>query len=174
MSDELELVESFDRMNRVVEELLKGNNPSQISKVLGMSRSEVLQLLDTWRDLTQNDNSIRERAKQALTAADQHYSMIIKEAWDTVNEASVNSQLNIKAQALKLVADVEQKRMDMLSKAGVLEKNEFAEKILETEKKQEILVGILRDVTSKCDHCKHEVARRLADATKRVEIIQVD
>ena len=63
--------------------------------------------------------------------------------------------------------------MDMLHKAGVLEDNELASQILETERKQEILVGILKEVTADCDHCKVEVARRLSQATNRIEEIKV-
>jgi hypothetical protein len=81
--------------------------------------------------------------------------------------------LSNKTAALKLVADIEQKRMDMLHKAGVLEDNELASQVLETERKQEILMGILKEVTASCDHCKVEVARRLSQVTNRVEDIRI-
>lgn len=174
MSDELEIADKFDKMNRVVEELLKGNNPTQIAKQLEMKRAEVLEVLDTWRGLIQSDQGIRERAKEALAGADQHYAMLIKRAWETVEQADVNNQLNIKASALKLIADIEGKRIDMLQKAGLLENNEMATQILETERKQEILTEILRDVTSKCNHCKVEVARRLGEVTNKAEVIIIN
>lgn len=174
MSDELEIVDKFDKMNRVVEELLKGNNPTQIAKQLDMKRAEVLEVLDTWRGLIQSDQGIRERAKEALAGADQHYAMLIKRAWETVEQADINNQLNIKASALKLIADIEGKRIDMLQKAGLLENNEFATQMLETERKQEILTEILRDVTSKCNHCKIEVAKRLGEVTNKAEVILIN
>lgn len=174
MSDELEIADKFDKMNRVVEELLKGNNPTQIAKQLEMKRAEVLEVLDTWRGLIQSDQGIRERAKEALAGADQHYAMLIKRAWETVEQADINNQLNIKASALKLIADIEGKRIDMLQKAGLLENNEMATQILETERKQEILTEILRDVTSKCNHCKVEVARRLGEVTNKAEVIIIN
>ena len=174
MSDELEVADKFDKMNRVVEELLKGNNPTQIAKQLEMRRAEVLEVLDTWRGLIQSDQGIRERAKEALAGADQHYAMLIKRAWETVEQADINNQLNIKASALKLIADIEGKRIDMLQKAGLLENNEMATQILETERKQEILTEILRDVTSKCNHCKVEVARRLGEVTNKAEVIVIN
>lgn len=174
MSDELEVADKFDKMNRVVEELLKGNNPTQIAKQLEMKRAEVLEVLDTWRGLIQSDQGIRERAKEALAGADQHYAMLIKRAWETVEQADINNQLNIKASALKLIADIEGKRIDMLQKAGLLENNEMATQILETERKQEILTEILRDVTSKCNHCKVEVARRLGEVTNKAEVIIIN
>jgi transcriptional regulator len=170
---ELELSSNFDEMNKVVEELLKGSNPSQIARDLGMTRANVLQHIDSWKILIGNDGRVRERAKEALAGADQHYAMIIKRAWETVEQADINNQLNNKTAALKLVADIEQKRMDMLHKAGVLEDSELASQILETERKQEILMGILKEVTASCDHCKVEVARRLSQVTNKVEEIKV-
>ena len=172
--NEIEVAGQFDQMNRVIEEMLKGNNPTQIAKDLGLQRADVIKHIDLWRSLIKGDHGVKERASEALSAADQHYNMIIKEAWDTVKRAEDQDALNIKAQTLKLIADVEQKRIDMLQKAGVIEKNEMADQILETERKQELLVGILRDVTSACSNCKQEVARRLSEVTNRVEVISVD
>lgn len=172
--NELEIASKFDQMNKVVEEMLKGNNPTQISKQLGLERAEVVNHIETWRALMQGDHGVKERASEALAAADQHYSMIIKEAWDTVHQANDQDALNVKAQALKLIADVEQKRIDMLQKAGVIEKNDMADAILENERKQEVLVGILRDVSASCPNCKHELARRLSQATNVVETIIMD
>lgn len=166
---EIELAASFDQMNSVVEELLKGKNPSQISKSLGITRAQVLDHIDTWRNLVSGDSKIRERAKEALAGADQHYSMIIEKAWETVDQADSNQQYNVKSSTLKMIADVEQKRIDMLQKAGLLENNELSSQLLETERKQELLVSILKEVTSECDHCKLEVSKRLSEVTGRVE-----
>jgi hypothetical protein len=174
MDNVIELSDHFEQMNKVVAEFIKGNNVNQIAKSFSLKPMQVNQMLSNWRDLMQGDSGIRERAREALGAADQHYSMIIKEAWNTVEQADAQEALNVKAQSLKLIADVEGKRIDMLQKAGVLEKNEMADQILETERKQEILVGILRDVTSSCPNCKQEVARRLSSATNQVEVISVD
>ena len=168
------MVENFDRMNQVVAELIKGNSPTQVARNLGLKYAQVHTILNNWRDLIQNDNGIRERAREALTGADQHYSMLIKEAWSVVEDAGQQGMVREKTAAIKLVADIEQKRMDMLQKAGVLENNELADQLLETERKQKILVDILREVTSDCPRCKQEVAKRLREVTGKVEVIQVN
>ena len=173
MSNELELVEKFDNMNKVVEELLKGNNANQIARNLSMKRGEVLTLLDEWRTIVHSDSHIRDRAKEALVGADQHYAMLIQKAWETVDQADANDQLNIKTQTLKLIADIEAKRIEMLQKAGLLENNELGDQLMETERKQEILVDILKSVTSNCDSCKFEVARKLSQVTGKVEPVDV-
>lgn len=78
---EIELSERFDRMNKVVEELLKGNTPTQIATTTGLQRKEVLELIDDWKKVVHNDSNIRDRAREAISGADQHYDMLIKESW---------------------------------------------------------------------------------------------
>jgi len=100
--------------------------------------------------------------------------MLIKEAWRTVEQADVQDALNVKAQTLKLIADIEAKRIDMLNKAGVLENDSMASEILESERKQEILVGILKEVTANCDKCKWEVSKRLSEVTGQIEAVIIN
>jgi hypothetical protein len=171
---EIELADHFDRMNKVVSELLKGNNPTQISTITGLQRKEVVELIDEWKHVVHNDNTARERAKEAITGADQHYAMLIKEAWKTVEDADQAGQLNVKATALKLIADIEGKRIGMLQEVGLLDNAEIASQVAESERKQEVLVKILKEVTAQCPKCKMEVAKRLSQITGVVESIVIE
>lgn len=166
---EIEPAVHFDRMNKVVEELLKGNSATQIATTTGLTRKEVVELIDEWKSVVHNDNNVRDRAREAISGADQHYAMLINEAWKTVQQADIQDALNVKATALKLIADIETKRIAMLQSVGVLENNELASQMAENERKQEVLVGILKEVTAQCSHCKLEVAKRLSQITGIVE-----
>ena len=168
---EIELSDHFDRMNKVVSELLKGNNPTQIAALTGFKRADVVELIDEWKQVIHNDTASRERAKEAISGADQHYAMLIKEAWKTVEDADQAGQLNVKATALKLIADIEGRRIGMLQEVGLLDNAEIAGQIAETEKKQEILIKILKEVTATCPKCKLDVAKRLSQITGIVEPI---
>lgn len=170
---EIELSDHFDRMNKVVSELLKGNNPTQIATLTGFKRADVVELIEEWKSVIHNDTASRERAKEAISGADQHYAMLIKEAWKTVEDADQAGQLNVKATALKLIADIEGKRISMLQEVGLLDNAEIAAQVAETEKKQDILVKILKEVTAVCPKCKMDVAKRLSQITGVVEPIEV-
>ena len=174
MDNEIEVAGQFDQMNKVVEELLKGNTPAQISRTLELTRVQVETHINTWKELVQDNTAIKARAKEALAGADEHYNMLIKEACRTVEQADVQDALNVKAQTLKLIADIEAKRIDMLNKAGVLENDSMASEILESERKQEILVGILKEVTANCDKCKWEVSKRLSEVTGQIEAVIIN
>jgi len=171
---EIELADHFDRMNRVVEELLKGNNPTQIATLTGFKRSEVIGYIDEWKEVVRSDSGARERAKEAISGADQHYAMLIKEAWKTVEDADQSGQLNVKATSLKLIADIEGKRIGMLQEVGLLDNAELATQIADTERKQDILVKILKEVTATCPKCKLEVAKRLSQITGIIEPINIE
>jgi len=174
MNNEIEPAVHFDRMNKVVSELLKGNSATQISSITGFSRKEVLEFVDEWKSVVHNDSNIRDRAREAISGADQHYDMLIKEAWKTVEDADQAGQLSVKAGALKLIADIETKRIAMLQSIGVLENTQIASQLAETERKQEILVGILKEVTSGCSKCKMDVAKRLSQITGIVEAVVIE
>jgi len=170
---EIELADHYDRMNRVIEELLKGNSPTQIATLTGFKRSDVIEYIDQWKEVVRSDSGARERAKEAISGADQHYAMLIKEAWRTVEDADQSGQLNVKATALKLIADIEGKRIGMLQEVGLLDNAELATQIADTERKQEILVKILKEVTATCPKCKLEVAKRLSQITGVVEPVVI-
>ena len=171
---DIELADHFDRMNKVVSELLKGSNPSQIAATTGFKRAEVLEYIEEWKQVVRSDSGARDRAKEAISGADQHYAMLIKEAWKTVEDADQAGQLNIKATALKLIADIEGKRIGMLQEVGLLDNQELASQVAETERKQDVLVKILKEVTATCPKCKMEVAKRLSQITGVVEPVIIE
>ena len=49
MSTEDDLVKHLDQVNQVVEEYLKGNDPTVISKQLDIPRQRVVTLINEWK-----------------------------------------------------------------------------------------------------------------------------
>lgn len=171
---EIELAERNERINKVVEELLKGSNPTQIAAITGYKRADVIEYIDEWKSIVRNDHTARDRAKEAVAGADQHYAMLINEAWKTAEAAEAQGQFNVKATALKLIADIESKRIGMLQQVGLLDNAEIATQVAEAERKQEVLVKILKEVTSTCPKCKLEVAKRLSQITGVIEAVVIE
>lgn len=175
---EVELVtEHLDQMNEVATLYLQGEDPTRIAKTLGMQRVRVVAFLDEWRGMITDNSAIRSRAKEALANADVHYNRLIAKAYEVMDaseQMNGTASLNTKTSAIKLVADMEAKRIDLLQKAGMLDNNDLAEQVAETENKQEILEGILKDVVAKCDHCKPEVMRRLSQISDEAVVVDYD
>ena len=164
----------LDEVNKVASEYVKGSTEIQISKSLDMPRTRVVRLLDEWRGMIANNDAIRARAREALATADQHYSRLIQKAYEVIDSAESQGDLGEKRQSLKLILDIENKRIEMLQKAGLLENKEIAEELMEMENKQEVLVNILREVSGKCDTCKVEVSKRLAEVASPDEAITIE
>jgi hypothetical protein len=174
MSDtEIELVKHLDEVNKVVEEYLKGNDPTRISKELDIPRTRVVAHLNEWRVMASANDAIRARAKEALVGADAHYTKLIQQAYEVIEDATTTANLNAKTTAIKLVMDIEARRIDMLQKAGLLENKELAEEMVEIEKRQEVLVGILRDIASDHPEVRDLIMSRLSTIAKEGEVITI-
>lgn len=173
MSTEEDLVKHLDQVNNVVEEYLKGNDPTVISKQLDIPRQRVVAYIDEWKVTASNSAAIRARAKEALSGADTHYSKLISKSYEVIDEASMTNNLSAKTAAIKLVMDIESKRIDMLQKAGLLENKELADEMLEIENRQEVLVGILRDIASSHPEVRDLIMRKLSTISKENEVITV-
>ena len=173
MSTEEDLVKHLDQVNTVVSEYLKGNDPTIISKELEIPRTRVVTHINEWKAMASDNAAIRARAKEALAVADTHYNKLIAKSYEVIDEASMTNNLGAKTAAIKLVMDIESKRIDMLQKAGLLENKELAEEMLQIEKKQEVLMAILRDIASEYPQVRDEIMRRLSDVAKKDEVITI-
>jgi hypothetical protein len=85
----------------------------------------------------------------------------------------MQGQLSVQATAIKLALDIQGKKVTMLQDVGLLENNELASQISDTERKQEILVKILKEVSATCPKCKLEVSKRLSQINGIVEPIEI-
>ena len=167
-------VEHLDEVNKVVEKYLAGNEPTQISKELAMPRQKVVAYINEWRAMASDNAAIRARAKEALAGADTHYNKLIQKAYEVMDDATTTANLGAKNASIKLVMDIEKTRIEMLQKAGLLENKELAEEMLEIERKQEILVNILRDIASEYPQVRDEIMRRLSSfSANSKEVITV-
>jgi NADH:ubiquinone oxidoreductase subunit E len=173
MTTETDIVEHLDEVNKVVEHYLKGNDATKISKDLSIPRTRVVALINEWKVMASANDAIRARAKEALAAMDAHYGKLISKAYEVIDEATLNNNLGAKTQGIKLVVDIEKARIEMLQKAGLLENKELAEEMVEIEKRQEVLMEILKDIASEHPEVRDKIMKRLSDIAKENEVITI-
>jgi hypothetical protein len=123
--------------------------------------------------MASNNAAIRERAREALVAADTHYNKLIQQTYEVIDDATTTANLSAKTTAIKLVLDIESRRIDMLQKAGLLENKELAEEMLAIEKRQDILMNILKDIAAEHPEIRDKIMRRLSDASRNEEVITI-
>lgn len=171
--------EWMDQMEKVTTLTMQGHAPGTIAKQLGIKRAVVLEIIDHWKFGLANDEDAKDRAREALRQMDKHFDLLIQKYWDTFNQVEQEiTTSNVtapmvaqKLTALKGVSEIETKRLDALQKAGLLDNESIADEVAEVERKQAILMDILRN--DLCEKCRPEVKRRLQQVTQQVEVIQV-
>lgn len=175
MSKELAIRDQIAIMDKFANIWLSGDrNATTIARKLDIKRSDALVLIDEYKAMIAANPEVKARAAEALYEADQSFNMVIERSWETVDQADMANDLKTKATVLKNIADVEGKRVDMLQKAGLYDDAALGDELAEQEEKMAILVGILKEVTAQCAHCKVEVARRLSKVTGKTESIVVE
>jgi len=138
-----------------------------------MPRTRVVALINEWKVMASANDAIRARAKEALAGADTHYSKLITKAYEVIDESSMTNNLTAKTQAIKLVMDIEKSRIEMLQKAGLLENKELAEEMVQIERRQEVLVEILREIASTHPEVRDLIMHRLSKIAKEGEVITI-
>lgn len=170
--NDVDIVGHFTEQNLVAAEFLKGKDERTIAKELDLPRTRVQKHIREWKDMASHSEAVRSRAREALAGADLHYNGLIKDTYKLIADAeeafenddvSRNQSLTLRAGAIKMVADLESKRIDMLQKAGLLENQELADQLVEQEKRMETIMNVITNVIGKCDHCRNRVLHALSE-----------
>jgi hypothetical protein len=169
LPSELEPIDYYDQQNKVVELMLKGTKPRQIAKELAIRPVDVDKHISEWQGYARNNKHIQERAREALSATDQHYDMIISGLWSVVSEAESNSDYKVKKDTYKTIADVERQRIEMLQKAGLLDNQHLAEQVLQAEKDLEIVMDVLRVAANKYPDAAAFIKKELGRVSGQAE-----
>ena len=164
---ELDIINIKKEMEKVVELYATGHKISEIQTKTGLPIKRINEHLAAFRDYASQDRVIRERSKEVVLVVDQHFSNITRDLYGAVEEADLAGDYKAKITALKTIADVESKKVELLQKAGLLANNTMADQILEAEEKTKVLKEILREVV--CADCRKEVMKRLSKISNTVE-----
>lgn len=154
-----------------MEQMLRGKNPTEISKEMGITRASVLRHIDNWRAWATTDNDIKARAKETLARVDQHYQDIIKELWKQYEVADNAGSVRDATGTLKVIAQMEKDRAGLFQQAGITADDQLAAQLMETERKQEILMEILREIDD--PKWRVYIKKRLAEITGKVEVVSI-
>ncbi len=165
----------FERMSRVADMTLAGSSITEIAREIGIPRKDAVAIQNEWKETMVHDHEARDRALDALNVMDEHYNLLIKKSYDALTQIEDDIQMSgvtpqriqQKLNGIKLVAELEAKRLDALQKAGLLDSAEMGDHVAEMEEKMAIVVSILRN--DLCPTCRINVNRKLQDVTHQVE-----
>ena len=163
----------YEEMAQVVERYIKNENPTSIARELGISRKDVLNHIDEWRNGAVGQEIMRERVEELIATMDHHYSSLIRKYYEIIEEVDAGEQTHQlmaqKANAIKGIAELERQRIDMLQKSGLLEAADMGAEIAAMEEKHAVLIDILKNEL--CSVCKPRVMSRLSEVTGKPTVI---
>lgn len=176
----------FEEMNAVVEKYVQNINPTKIAKDMGLRRVDVLKYIEEWKTAAQGAEVMRDRVQDLITSMDEHYSQLIRAAYSVIDEVdavyanddaeaeekytkkwgtmSRAQMLSQKMNAIKTIADLESKRIDVLQRAGLLEAADFGDQLAAFEEEKETIRDIVKNHL--CDKCRPKFTVALADRKK--------
>lgn len=182
-------------MQQVVELYVQNVNPTQIAKRLSLRRVDVLNHIEDWSRSASGMEVMKERVETLIASMDEHYSLLIRKAYEIVEEVdeaySVDDDdekhkkkwgtmtraqmLSQKKAALDLIAKLEKDRIDILQKSGLLEIDSLGDELAEMEEQKAIIIDILQH--DLCSVCKPNVMAKIGkllsdDAKGTVVVVQ--
>jgi|SRR5215203_1287029 len=171
MPSELEVIQHYEDQNRVVDMYIKGASKTDIKKATGFEHAKIDKFLADFKEYAAQDSAIRERARGIVLELDAHYNSIIRDSYEAIENLKFNEDPKGVLAGLKNVADIQAKRMELLAKAGLLADNTLGDQIAEAERKQSILVDILKNIAKKHPEIAREISSELSKVTGAVEPI---
>lgn len=167
----------MERAEQVGKLHLQGKSPTQIARELDLKRSEVNKSLEDFRALLRQGSEtaadVHDRIMDIIFEADAAFRMVVEHSWGTVEQADSGGQLNAKTNALKLIESATKNRADMLQKAGVSQDDEIIEQLNESERRQEVLIELLKEIRTDYPEVAELIAKRLSQIQSEVESIEV-
>ena len=127
----------FKRMSTVADMTLAGHSVAEISRELGVTRKVAIDLQNDWKQSMVVDHEARDRALDALNVMDEHFNALIKKSYHALEQIEDDIQMSgitpqriqQKLNGIKLVAELEAKRLDALQKAGLLDNAEMGDHV---------------------------------------------
>lgn len=163
-----DLVERINTLEQVGDLHLKSYKPGEIARKLGISTQQakhyVNQYISLVQNKVQNDPDFMDRVADNTIEALERLDKIVVEAWETYETAKDNEMVNQQINLLKVAAQLEQQRANLLQLMGAKMDGGMMAKMQRAEKVNSIVSHIIKDSVSQCERCKLEIMPRLAEA----------
>lgn len=169
MSTELDIIKYAEKQGEVISLWCRGMKLVDIMKTTGVRKQELDRMLADYKDFALQDRVLREMSRETLIKTRQHYDDLIEQMYEAVQTAEENDDYKVKLDGLKKIADAENQRVAFMQKAGLLVDDELGQQLIEQERKQQVLVDILREISKKHPDIGLEIAGKLSKVTGVIE-----
>jgi len=179
LSLSLSIIESdaFERIKEVSDLYVDGvTSPYTIARRLGIKVVEARAAIETWHEIISQDAESKDLARDALHVMLQRYDKLLEEAngnladlKDLDFDEKVGNSIN---STIKLIGDLDSKRVDLLQRAGLLDNNDLADELADREEREQLIIGMLRN--DLCPACQDIIRDKITRLTGVVQGDVVD
>ena len=172
------LVERLSDVEEVGRMYLKGYSTPMMARTMGVSSREINNIIRDWKALVRKQaetaSDVKDKVMDILFESEQHFELIRKEAWETVEQADNAGQLSTKVNALKLASSITKDIVNMFESSGINSDTNLIEELNERERNEKVLIELLRDIRAEHPQVADAIARRLGQIGEPVESSSVE
>jgi hypothetical protein len=168
MASDAHLVPITDDMDSIIEvgrELSKGKTNKVVAMELNLKPRDVAKLGEQYRTLTlqtaKNNQNFADRLTVSLEESMQHFDMLIKDAWDNKEDASLNQEFNVVNTSIRLLKDLAEVKFKMIHAMTEGQDVDLMADLENMHEEVEMLKGILRDMKDKYPEAARFVFNRM-------------
>lgn len=162
------LLDKIDHLEKVSELYLKGYKPSQIARALDISPAMAKNYVEQYKEAITNrvmeDPDFLDRIQDNTLEALEQIDLLIKEAWETYENAKELEMMNQQINLLKVAGDLTDKRNKLLQLVGAKIDSGMTARMQKAEQVNFVVSSIIKDIISQCPNCRNEAQVRLAEA----------
>jgi hypothetical protein len=183
MSEEIEPVEQSGQnleplsptlaKMKMIEEVgklhFKGYSLFDIRELTGLNPATIKKYVEEYKGIIQHvaneDPYFLENTQYNTLRVMAELDEVGKEAWESVDIATREGQLNARGQAIKLALDVVAKRAQLFQLlTGNQTDTEYIARMQKAETVNQLISQVIRDVVSECEHCRDRARPMLEEA----------
>ena len=178
MTKDLERYEPEDRLalaNDIIVDYAKSNKIADIARRYNLKQADVRTVIKEYRESLKGNREVSERGMELAHSLDLHFGELVRETQgtlkeidDALDEASVKEKASLLGQrlsAIKLISDIESRRVDVMQKAGLLQDDAIVTQMEEQEEQMQQVLQIVKRVTERYPELAKEIALEIATLT---------
>ena len=173
--------EHFAEMSQVVVLFAKNKKVPEIARETGLKQKEVRDYIKEWKETAVGSEILMERYEELIASSDEHYSVLIEKFYEIVEEVdevidfdakSRPAYLAQKSSALRSIADLEGKRLDIYDKAGLRIDASVGDELTEMQEYVEFLEELI-DKTI-CDADRRKIQEAISNRNQQGAVILIN
>lgn len=176
-TDEVQLIPVTGDIEKIIEvgrESSKGKTNKALAGQFGLSTREVSKMVEQYRSLNiqlaRNSQNYADRLGLALEESLQHFDMLLADAWENKDDASVNQEFSVVNSSLRIIKDITESRFKMLHAMTEGQDAELMHELDDMERKVDELMRVLKELKEEFPDAARYVAKRLNEL-RGVEVV---